>query len=87
MALLARVFADAFWTRHGIKKDRRLIMAERKPGVLDPSDLQTFVTNVGANLIVVDVRNPDFAVDPYDVKTAEIPRRGHGMPASWKKTW
>ena len=75
MALLARVFADAFWTRHGIKKDRRLIMAERKPGVLDPSDLQTFVTNAGANLIVVDVRNPDFAVDPYDVKTAEIPRR------------
>ena len=50
-------------------------MAERKPGVLDPSDLQTFVTNAGANLIVVDVRNPDFAVDPYDVKTAEIPRR------------
>ena len=42
------------------------IIMGRKPGVMDPSDLQTFVTNAGAGLIVVDVRNPDFAVEPGD---------------------
>jgi len=53
------------------KTTRFFPMAERKPGVLDPADLQNFVTNAGANLIVIDVRNPDFAVDQYDVKTNE----------------
>jgi rhodanese-related sulfurtransferase len=47
------------------------IIMGRKPGVMDPSDLQTFVTNAGAGLIVVDVRNPDFAVEPGDGKNNE----------------
>ena len=41
----------------------------RKPGVMEPADLQAFVDAAGEKLIVVDVRNPDFAVEPGDGKS------------------
>ena len=43
----------------------------RKPGVMPPDELSTFVSDAGDKLIVVDVRNPDFAVEPGDGKSNE----------------
>ena len=43
----------------------------RKPGVMEPADLAAFVESAGEKLIVVDVRNPDFSVEPGDGKSNE----------------
>merc|ERR1719261_1889030 len=43
----------------------------RKPGVMEPDALQKFVADAGDSLIVVDVRNPDFSVEPGDGKSNE----------------
>ena len=51
----------------------------RKVGVSSPSYLSSFVSSASARLIVVDVRNPDFALEPGDGKTcvlAPLPGRG-----------
>ena len=47
------------------------IMSERKPGVVEPAELSKFVAAAGENLVVVDVRNPDFSVEPGDGKSNE----------------
>ena len=41
----------------------------RKPGVMEPDELRKFVEQAGDKLIVVDARNPDFAVEPGDEGT------------------
>ena len=43
----------------------------RKPGVAEPSELAAFVAAAGDKLLVVDVRNPDFEVEPGDGKSNE----------------
>ena len=50
---------------------RAVINMGRKPGVMEPADLQKFVDAAGEKLIVVDVRNPDFNVEPGDGKSNE----------------
>jgi len=42
----------------------------RKPGVSEPAELAEFVSAAGANLIVLDVRNPDFSLEPGDEKSS-----------------
>ena len=45
--------------------------ASRKPGVSPPEELAAFVSSAAADLIVVDVRNTDFAAEPGDAKSNE----------------
>ena len=47
------------------------IVMGRKPGVSSPEELTAFVASAGANLIVLDVRNPDFSLEPGDAKSNE----------------
>ena len=47
------------------------VIMGRKPGVMEPAELQTFVDAAGEKLIVLDVRNPDFEVEPGDGKSNE----------------
>ena len=49
-----------------------IIMADkRKPGVSNPDELQSFVAKAGAALLVVDVRNTNFELEPGDAKSNE----------------
>ena len=48
-----------------------IVTMGRKPGVMEPDALQKFVADAGDSLIVVDVRNPDFSVEPGDGKSNE----------------
>jgi len=50
----------------------------RKAGVASPEELRAFVTNAGANLLVVDVRNPDAAAEPGDQKSLVVA----GLPSA-----
>lgn len=50
---------------------RALAIMGRKPGVLEPDDLAAFVETAGDKLVIVDVRNPDFSVEPGDGKSNE----------------
>ena len=50
---------------------RASVIMGRKPGVMEPADLEKFVAAAGEKLIVVDVRNPDFQVEPGDGKSNE----------------
>ncbi|ACI64197.1 predicted protein [Thalassiosira pseudonana CCMP1335] len=43
-----------------------------KAGVATPSELSTFVSTAGPKLLVVDVRHPDPAVEPGDVKSLAV---------------
>jgi len=45
------------------------VVMGRKPGVSSPEELAAFVAAAGDALVVVDVRNTDFAVEPGDEKT------------------
>eukprot|EP01063_Lacrimia_lanifica_P012760 TRINITY_DN1945_c0_g1_i2.p2 TRINITY_DN1945_c0_g1~~TRINITY_DN1945_c0_g1_i2.p2 ORF type:complete len:148 (+),score=57.76 TRINITY_DN1945_c0_g1_i2:71-514(+) len=47
-------------------------MAERKAGVASPEELAAFVENAGAQLVVVDVRNPDAQAEPGDQKSLAV---------------
>ena len=47
------------------------VIMGRKPGVMEPEDLEKFVAAAGEKLIVVDARNPDFQVEPGDGKSNE----------------
>ena len=47
------------------------IVMGRKPGVMEPPELAKFVADAGDKLIIVDVRNPDFEVEPGDGKSNE----------------
>ena len=54
----------------------------RKPGVMPPDELATFVQTAGDKLIVVDVRNRDFSTEPGDGKSNEkAPLAACGTPA------
>jgi len=44
----------------------------RKPGVSSPEDLSEFVAKAGDKLIIVDVRNSDFSVEPGDEKKSSF---------------
>ena len=50
---------------------RAIAIMGRKPGVLEPEDLAAFVETAGEKLVVVDVRNPDFSIEPGDGKSNE----------------
>jgi len=43
-----------------------------KPGVSSPEELEEFVAKAGDRLLVVDVRNPDPAVEPGDQKSLAV---------------
>jgi rhodanese-related sulfurtransferase len=43
-----------------------------KPGVIDAVALKKFVTNAGANLLVVDARNPNSDEEPGDQKSIAV---------------
>lgn len=60
---------------------RRFMGAEtRKAGVSSPEELREFVQKAGANLLVVDVRNPDASVEPGDQKSLAVaPLPGNGV--------
>ena len=45
---------------------------ERKAGVAAPEELRAFVAKAGDRLLVVDVRNPDAAVEPGDPKSLAV---------------
>ena len=52
----------------------------RKAGVSSPEELREFVQKAGANLLVVDVRNPDASVEPGDQKSLAVaPLPGNGV--------
>merc|ERR1719440_2451618 len=57
------------------------IVMGRKPGVSSPEELTAFVASAGANLIVLDVRNPDFSLEPGDAKSNEKAPIGGGADA------
>merc|ERR1719163_1753536 len=70
------VLSSSRMLRHGMSPPtagrlRSAVFMGRKPGVMEPEELKSFVENAGANLIVVDVRNPDFEVEPGDAKSNE----------------
>jgi rhodanese-related sulfurtransferase len=44
----------------------------RKVGVAEPSELKAFCAAAGANLLVVDVRNPDASQEPGDQKSLAV---------------
>lgn len=44
---------------------------KRKKGVAAPSELADFVSSAGDALVVVDVRNPDFSVEPGDGESSK----------------
>ena len=44
----------------------------RKSGVASPSQLKEFVSSAGSRLLVIDVRHPDAAVEPGDVKSLAV---------------
>jgi rhodanese-related sulfurtransferase len=46
--------------------------SERKAGVASPEELKAFVAQAGSRLLVVDVRNPDPAVEPGDQKSLAV---------------
>ena len=49
----------------------------RKPGVSEPEELTAFVATAGSQLIVLDVRNPDFSLEPGDeASSAKAPIAG-----------
>jgi rhodanese-related sulfurtransferase len=48
----------------------------RKPGVASPEELAAFVADAGDNLIVLDVRNADFSLEPG---VYSLPRTWHGI--------
>lgn len=48
----------------------RCMMA--KAGVSSPEELKAFISEAGEKLLVVDVRNPDSAVEPGDLKSFAV---------------
>ena len=59
---------------YGVRRAAATTMSgtfSRKPGVSAPDELSAFVSAAGSDLIVVDVRNPDFAAEPGDAKSNE----------------
>ena len=50
---------------------RAMALRSRKPGVATDDELATFVSTQ-KNIVVVDARNPDFAVEPGDEKTSAL---------------
>ncbi|GMI52306.1 hypothetical protein TeGR_g721 [Tetraparma gracilis] len=44
---------------------------KRKKGVSSPEELRAFVAAAGADLVVVDARNPDFEREPGDAESSE----------------
>jgi rhodanese-related sulfurtransferase len=65
---------------------------ERKSGVASPSELREFVKAAGDKLVVIDLRNPDAAVEPGDQKSlavAPLPSdeyRKSAMHLVWDRT-
>ena len=64
----------------------------RKPGVSSPEELKAFVANAGKNLLVVDLRNPDAAVEPDDQLTFDLAKlpsdtvRPQAVSLLWDRT-
>lgn len=68
------VGAFAFTSRPALASrslHRTAVLMGRKPGVSSPEELAAFVGAAGDRLIVLDVRNPDFALEPGDAKSSE----------------
>eukprot|EP00586_Coscinodiscus_wailesii_P022432 CAMPEP_0172513994 /NCGR_PEP_ID=MMETSP1066-20121228/256963_1 /TAXON_ID=671091 /ORGANISM="Coscinodiscus wailesii, Strain CCMP2513" /LENGTH=125 /DNA_ID=CAMNT_0013294489 /DNA_START=206 /DNA_END=583 /DNA_ORIENTATION=+ len=53
-------------------------MSTRKAGVSSAEEIQSFVAKAGPRLLVIDVRNPDPAVEPGDQKSLKVA----GIPSS-----
>jgi rhodanese-related sulfurtransferase len=43
-----------------------------KPGIATPAELKEFLAAAGNRLLVADVRNPDFEVEPGDAKSVAL---------------
>ena len=43
--------------------------SDRKAGVASPAEMQEFITAAGDRLVIADVRNPNFDVEPGDAKS------------------
>ena len=58
---------------------RAAMSSDRKVGVATPEELKEFIAKAGNSLLVADVRNPDAAVEPGDLKSfavAPVPTAG-----------
>ncbi|EOD14329.1 hypothetical protein EMIHUDRAFT_441775 [Emiliania huxleyi CCMP1516] len=55
---------------------RSFAIMGRKPGVSPPEELASFVEQAGGDLVVVDVRNPDFEKEPGDGETNKTAKIG-----------
>ncbi|KAI2504118.1 hypothetical protein MHU86_10318 [Fragilaria crotonensis] len=46
--------------------------SDRKPGMASPSELREFIAAAGDKLVIVDVRNPNFDVEPGDARSVAL---------------
>eukprot|EP00634_Sargassococcus_sp_CCMP2135_P006465 CAMPEP_0198662434 /NCGR_PEP_ID=MMETSP1467-20131203/47411_1 /TAXON_ID=1462469 /ORGANISM="unid. sp., Strain CCMP2135" /LENGTH=160 /DNA_ID=CAMNT_0044398921 /DNA_START=68 /DNA_END=550 /DNA_ORIENTATION=- len=55
-----------------LARTTRTLIEARKEGVAAPEELKEFVAAAGDRILVVDVRNPDAAVEPGDQKSLAV---------------